>query len=63
MRELDWSETDLRQVLVGMIKKGWVVQFVRRQELPEPLEGLNLDELADSYFVATRQGLLLHNSR
>lgn len=61
--ELQWPADEVHKALISLIKKGWVVQFVPQKGIPEPIEGLDEDMLRKSFFVATREGLLAHNSR
>lgn len=61
--ELGWTREELVQTLTGMIEKGWVVQFIQHEGMPEPIDGIQSEKLTVSLFVASREGLLLHNSR
>ena len=57
------SEEEARSGLKSLLQKGLVDQCVRDQKDFQKLEQPDYDSINDSYFVASKKGLLIHNSR
>jgi len=61
--ELEWEENVLKEELLKLIRKGWVKCIEEKGD--EEVE--DLQEIESNYknlsFVATKEGLLEHNSR
>jgi hypothetical protein len=56
---------EFRKTLIGLLEKQLVSQMKYNNDLKDfdKLESPDLSALSESSFVATRQGLLIHNSR
>ena len=61
--ELELEDSELKEVLISLIEKGWVKCFLNMQEEALSHE-LQLDEKYREYFyLATKAGLMAHNGR
>ena len=61
--ELELEDSELKEVLISLIEKGWVKCFLNMQEEALSHE-LQLDEKYREYFyLATKPGLMAHNGR
>ena len=57
------AEEELKKVLEGMLAKGWV-KCLRSREGEEPVEVAEFQQkYNDLLYLATKAGLLAHNSR
>lgn len=57
------DETTLKNTLKAMIEKGWVKCFLNHfSEVVSSTEGFE-DNFRNYYYLATKEGLLAHNSR
>jgi hypothetical protein len=61
--QLQISEEALRETLVQLARKGWVKVLRSHDEEVEPEEAHRTERYANYYFLATKAGLLAHNSR
>ncbi|KOF03444.1 hypothetical protein AWW67_17110 [Roseivirga seohaensis] len=63
LEETQLAESELKEVLSGLLNKGWVKCFGDRQaEMPIALSELGND-LTSYFYLATKEGLLVHNGR
>jgi DNA-binding MarR family transcriptional regulator len=60
---LQISEEALRETLVQLVRKGWVKVLRSHDEEVESQEAHRVEGYANYYFLATKAGLLAHNSR
>lgn len=60
---LSLNELELKEALSGLLKKGWVKCFktVSEEALPSELDFEN--DYHTYYYLATKAGLLAHNSK
>ncbi|MEO6168290.1 MAG: hypothetical protein ABIO46_11770 [Chitinophagales bacterium] len=65
LQEVRMDENSLRSTLISLLEKGFVVQLKYNESMKdfEKLEKPDLPILQHSSYVASRQGLLIHNSR
>jgi hypothetical protein len=56
------TEQELTQTLHHMLQKGWIKCFKSASE-ELPLSELNFEEYKQYYYLATKAGLLAHNSK
>lgn len=63
LNELSISENILKNELKELIQKGWVQVMKFDEKLQDfvPTPFLNIDDLHNCYFLATKEGLLKHN--
>jgi hypothetical protein len=61
--QLQISEEALRETLVQLARKGWVKVLRSHDDEAEPEEAYRAESYANYYFLATKAGLLAHNSR
>lgn len=63
LEETQLAESELKEVLSGLLSKGWVKCFGDRQaEMPIAPSDLEND-LTSYFYLATKEGLLVHNGR
>lgn len=63
LEETQLAESELKEVLSGLLNKGWVKCFGDRQaEMPIAPSDLEND-LTSYFYLATKEGLLVHNGR
>ena len=60
--ELELEKSDLKEILKSMLDKGWIKCFrtMSDEVFPEDLDFEN--KYADYFYLATKKGLLTHNS-
>jgi hypothetical protein len=63
MENLNEDRENMKEALVNMLRNGWIVQIKYEAHEEEKLEVPDLSVLEQSYFVASKKGLLIHNSR
>ena len=61
-KALKWGDQKLEQVLLILIEKGWVRCYESPEIELEKFEGKSSDGLSEYYFLASKEGLLAHNS-
>jgi hypothetical protein len=61
--QLQISEEALQETLVQLVRKGWVKVLRSHDEEVEPEAAQRPDGYGGYYFLATKAGLLAHNSR
>ncbi len=61
--QLQISEEALRETLVQLVRNGWVKVLRSHDEEVDPEAAQQPDDYGDYYFLATKAGLLAHNSR
>tara|TARA_R110000796_G_scaffold74374_1_gene167188 strand:- start:149403 stop:149657 length:255 start_codon:yes stop_codon:yes gene_type:complete len=63
LEETGLAKEELKQVLSGLLNKGWVKCYGDRQaEMPIALKDLG-NNLNSYFYLATKEGLLVHNGR
>ncbi|KYG78845.1 hypothetical protein [Roseivirga echinicomitans] len=63
LEEIELTEDELKKVLTELLNKGWVKCYGDRQaEMPIAPKDLGND-LASYFYLATKEGLLVHNGR
>tara|TARA_A100000171_G_scaffold52642_1_gene72114 strand:- start:48 stop:302 length:255 start_codon:yes stop_codon:yes gene_type:complete len=63
LEETGLAKEELKQVLSGLLNKGWVKCYGDRQaEMPIASKDLGND-LTSYFYLATKEGLLVHNGR
>ena len=60
---LSMPESELKNILHGLLKKGWIKCFKSLAEELRAEETHFENEFKDYYYLATKAGLLAHNSR
>ena len=61
--QLQISEEALRETLVQLVRKGWVKVLRSHDQEVDPGDAHRPEGYAGYYFLATKAGLLAHNSR
>ena len=65
LQNTGYNEEQLRKTLADLLEKGFIAQMKYNEELKdyEKLDQPDLFTISHSSFVATREGLAIHNSR
>lgn len=61
--ECDMDEQELKQLLKGLVSKGWVRWMTSRSDENPESQVFHESLLQEYYYLATKAGLLAHNSR
>ena len=65
LQNVGYDEEIFRSALISLLEKGWISQMKYdsgRNDF-ERFDEADSTSISKSYFVATKQGLLIHNSR
>jgi hypothetical protein len=63
VENLSEEKENIRQAIENMLVNGWIIQIKYEHENEKKLEMPDFSALEQSYFVASKKGLLIHNSR
>ena len=65
LKNLGCEEEQFRKTLINLLEKAWIAQLKYNEEKKdfEKLDAYEISFLEASSFVATKEGLLIHNSR
>ena len=62
-KDISIKKSELDENLQELIKKGWINAFEHPDALPLQPEELKIEIFEKLYFLASKKGLLEHNSR
>lgn len=61
--KLNISENELNNTLLNLIEKNWVKYYVNTDGVENPEIEINAKTLKDLLFLASKKGLMAHNSK